>query len=205
MSQDSTLHGGSRAKVMSIIWFVAALLVLFTTENIWIDPWLRNKSRHAPSLTPEALSGLWFLALLGVTVFSILLIVAQVLVSMDRGIPLHKRVGTGLATFSAVLLCVLWARVTSGSSPVPEFTQSRKGHSVTLTWQASNSPTMGYNVYRSTESGGPYRKINLDLVQGLRYQDRDVKSGKTYYYVTRAVGTNGLESVNSTEIKATVP
>lgn len=205
MSQDSTLHGGSRAKVMSIIWIVAALLVLFTTENIWIDPWLRNKSHHMPRLTPEALSGPWFLALLGITVFSILLIVAQVMVSLDRGIPLRKRVGTGLATFSAILLCVLWARATNGSSSVPEPRQSRKGHSVTLTWQASKSPTRGYNVFRGTHSGGPYQRINHDLVQGLSYQDRDVKSGITYYYVTRAVGTNGLESVNSTEIKASVP
>jgi hypothetical protein len=205
MSQDSTLHAGSRAKIMSLIWLVASLLVLFTAENIWIAPWLKNKLPRVPNLAPEALSGFWFLALLAISVFSILLIFAQFLVALDRGIPLRKRVGTGLATLLAVLLCVLWARVTSGSSAVPTFLQSSKGHSVTLTWKASKSPAKGYNVYRGTKSGGPYLRINPDLVQGLSYQDQDVKSGVTYFYVIRAVDADGLESANSSEITAKVP
>lgn len=205
MSQDSTLHGGSRSKVMRIIWLVASLLVLFTAENLWIAPWLKNKLPHVPSLAPEGLTGFWFLALLAITVFSILLIVAQILVALDRGIPVRKRVGTGLATLSALLLCVLWARVTAGSSAVPKSQQGSKGHSVTVLWKASKSPVKGYNVYRATKSGGPYSRINPDLVQGLSYQDRDVKSGATYYYVTRSVDADGLESVNSAEITATIP
>lgn len=48
-------------------------------------------------------------------------------------------------------------------------------------------------------------RINPALVKELRYQDRDVKSGTTYYYVTRSVDADGLESANSAEIKATVP
>lgn len=205
MNQNSTLHGGSRARVMSIILLIASGLALFTAENIWIDPWLRNKSDHAPSLTPEARSGLWFLALLAITVFSILLIVAQVLVALDRGIPLRKRMGTCVATLSAVLLCVLWARVTGGTSPAWESYQANKGHTVTLTWAASKSLVKGYNVYRSTKSGGPYVKINANLVQGLSYKDGDVRGGTTYYYVTRSVDANGRESVNSSEITAVIP
>jgi len=190
---------------MSIIWLVASLLVLFTAENLWIAPWLKNKLPSIPNLAPEALSGLWFLALLAVTVFSILLIVAQILVTLDRGIPLGRRIGTGLATFSAVILCVLWARVTSGSSSAPQSSQSNRGHSVTLIWKASKSPAKGYNVYRGTRSGGPYSKINPDLVQGLSYKDQDVHGGMTYYYVTRAVDADGRESINSAEITATIP
>lgn len=205
MSQESTLHAGSRSKVMRIIWLVASVLVLFTAENIWIAPWLKNKLPLLPNLAPEALSGFWFLALLAITLFSILLIVAQVLVALDRGIPLRKRVGTGLATVSAVLLCVLWARVTVGSSFVLQTEQGGKGHSVTVTWKASKSSVKGYNVYRGTKSGGPYSRINPDLVLGLSYRDQDVKSGKTYYYVTRSVDADALESVNSTEIMATIP
>lgn len=205
MVQDSTLHAGSRSKVMRMIWLVASVLVLFTAENIWIAPWLKNRLPVVSSLAPEALSGFWFLALLAITVFSILLIVAQVMVALDRGIPLRKRVGTGLATLSAVLLCVLWARVTVGSSSVPQSQQGSKGHSVTVTWKASKSQVKGYNVYRATKSGGPYSRINLALVQGLSYQDRDVKSGTTYYYVTRSMDADGRESVNSSEIAATIP
>lgn len=205
MSPDSTLHAGSRSKVMRIIWLVASVLALFTAENIWIAPWLKNKLPLIPNLAPEALSGFWFLALLTITVFSILLIVAQVLVALDRGIPLRQRVGTGLATVSAVLLCVLWARVTVGSSSAPQSQQGGKGHFVTVLWKASKSPVKGYNVYRGTKSGGPYSRINPDLVLGLSYVDRDVKNGTTYYYVTRSVDADGLESANSSEIAATIP
>ena len=205
MNQSSTLHARSRAKVLSIIWLVASMLVLFAVENIWVDPWLRNKSQHIPSLVPEALSGLWFLALLVVTVFCILLIVAQVLVALDRGIPLLKRMGAGLATVIALLLCMLWVSVTSGKYSVPVFAQANKGHTVTLTWNASKSAVKGYNVYRGTKSGGPYTKMNSELVQGLTYQDQDVPGGKTFYYVTRSVDADGRESVNSSEIKVTVP
>lgn len=205
MTQDSTLHAGSRSRVVRIIWLVASLLVVFTAENIWIAPWVKNRLPSIPNLAPEALSGFWFLALLAISVFSILLIVAQVLVSLDRGIPLRKRLGTGLATFSAVLLCVLWARVTVGGSSVPQSQQITKGHSVTLTWKASKSSVRGYNVYRGTKSGGPYLKINPSLVLGLSYEDHDVKSATTYYYVTRSVDADGLESANSSEITAKIP
>lgn len=203
------LHSAARARVLSIIWIVASVLVLFAGENLWIDPWLKNKSRLVPSLTPEALSGLWFLALLAVSVFCILLLVAQVLVALDRGIPLHKRMGTGVATFLAVLLCVLWACVTSGMTSRSTFGQNfgreSKGHSVTLTWKASKSAVKGYNVYRGTTSGGSYTKINPDLVPELTYKDQDVPGGTTYYYVTRAVDADGRESVNSSEITVAVP
>jgi fibronectin type 3 domain-containing protein len=76
---------------------------------------------------------------------------------------------------------------------------------VTLTWKASKSRVKGYNVYRGTKSGGPYLRINPDLVQGLSYRDQEVKSGTTYYYVIRAVDADGLESVNSSKITAKVP
>jgi hypothetical protein len=205
MNSGSMLHAGSRAKVLSIIWLVASLLVLFAAENIWVDPWLRNKSRHMPNMVPEALSGLWFLALLIVAVFCVLLIVAQVLVAMDRGIPLLKRMVTGLATLLALSLCVLWVCVTSGASPRLAFALGSKSHAVTLTWKASKSSVQGYNVYRGTKPGGPYEKINSELVQGLTYKDQDVSGGATYYYVTRAVDVDGRESLNSSEITVAVP
>jgi hypothetical protein len=37
------------------------------------------------------------------------------------------------------------------------------GHSVSLRWNSSTSPVAGYNVYRSTKSGGPYTRVNSAL------------------------------------------
>jgi len=206
MSNGSIRRPRSRSTVLSsisIIWLLASVLALFALENIWVDPWLRSKSRDFPGLVPEPLSGLWFLALLVVGLVCVFLIVAQILVAKDRGIPLMKRMGTVSATLVALLLSVLWVRVTSGKSPV--FAQESKGHSVTLTWKPSKSAVRGYNVYRGTASGGPYTKINSDLVRELGYKDQKVQSGTTYYYVTRAVDSDGRESANSSEIKAVIP
>jgi fibronectin type 3 domain-containing protein len=44
-------------------------------------------------------------------------------------------------------------------------------HIVTLSYIASTSTVVGYNVYRGTVAGGPYTKINASLVSGLTYTD----------------------------------
>jgi Domain of unknown function (DUF4082) len=79
-------------------------------------------------------------------------------------------------------------------------------HSVTLSWTAGTSPNIsGYNVYRSSVSGGPYARVSGSLVTGTSYVDSTVSSGQTYYYVTTAVeGSNG-ESGYSNEAVAAVP
>jgi hypothetical protein len=77
-------------------------------------------------------------------------------------------------------------------------------HSVTLSWAASSSSASGYNVYRSTTSGGPYTKLNSTLLTGLTYTDSTVSSGATYYYVVTDV-TSGVESGFSNQATAVVP
>ena len=67
-------------------------------------------------------------------------------------------------------------------------------HTVTLTWQASSSANVtGYNVYRSTISGGYYGLVG-SAAESLSYADQTVESGTTYYYVTTAVNAEGEES-----------
>jgi uncharacterized membrane protein len=77
---------------------------------------------------------------------------------------------------------------------------------VALSWTASTSPgIVGYNAYRSTVSGGPYTRLNSSLIPNTNYNDQTVQSGDTYYYVTTAVNSQGLESAYSNEAVATVP
>jgi fibronectin type 3 domain-containing protein len=79
-------------------------------------------------------------------------------------------------------------------------------HSVDLTWTASTSTVSGYNVYRREQSQTSYTsKLNSSLVAGTTYTDSTVEAGKAYFYVARAVDSNGVESVNSNEAQAVVP
>lgn len=79
-------------------------------------------------------------------------------------------------------------------------------YSVALSWQASSSSVEGYNVYRGSASSGPFSKLTTaSLDASTSYSDNTVQSGKTYYYVTTAVGTDGVESSYSNEVEAVIP
>src|SRR5438874_168991 len=79
------------------------------------------------------------------------------------------------------------------------------GLRLALSWNASASTVSGYNIYRSTVSGGGYARLNSSLVSVLAYTDSTIQSGTTYYYVTTAVDANGVESTYSNEISAAIP
>jgi hypothetical protein len=79
-------------------------------------------------------------------------------------------------------------------------------HKVQLSWKASDSKhIVGYNVYRGTRSGGPYKKINRSLDPGRNYTDVHVIGGYRYYYVAAAVNVKGQESKYSKEVQAVIP
>jgi hypothetical protein len=78
-------------------------------------------------------------------------------------------------------------------------------HSVELSWTASTSVVIGYNVYQAVSSGGPYSMRNSSPVATTRYLDLSVQAGQTYYYVVTAVDSNNAESDYSNEVPATIP
>jgi len=79
-------------------------------------------------------------------------------------------------------------------------------HSVALSWNTSTSSNVaGYNVYRGTVSGGPYTRINSALDTTPFSTDTTAQSGQTYYYVTTAVDSSGMESGYSNQVQAVVP
>ena len=86
--------------------------------------------------------------------------------------------------------------------------KSPKPHKVTLSWHAaSSSPgksVVSYNVYRATNTGGPYSKL-ASGIKDTKYDDSLVSSGTTYYYVVTSVDEGGHESPYSAEIQAKVP
>jgi len=83
-----------------------------------------------------------------------------------------------------------------GVPPVPVITIIPGDAWVAISW-ASTATATGYNVKRSTVSGGSY--TTLKSVTATSYTDSTAVNGTTYYYVVSAVNTVG-ESANSTEI-----
>jgi hypothetical protein len=96
----------------------------------------------------------------------------------------------------------------AGSSPTTAVSGSgiaAVAHSVDLSWTASSSTVVGYNVYRGGVSGGPYTKINSAVDTGTLFSDGTVQSGQTYYYTVTAVDNSGTESAHSNEVQAIIP
>jgi len=83
-------------------------------------------------------------------------------------------------------------------------TASAGNQTVSLDWNNNGEADInGYNVYRSTTSGGTYTRLNGTLLSISNYTDNSVSNGTTYYYVVTAVDTSSNESTNSGEASAT--
>ena len=86
--------------------------------------------------------------------------------------------------------------------------KAQQPHWVTLTWEAPRAApgvsVVGYKVYRSTTSGGPYVKL-ATRVPGPPYDDHLVNSDRTYFYVVTALDQSGRESRFSGEVQAKIP
>jgi hypothetical protein len=75
---------------------------------------------------------------------------------------------------------------------------------VVLTWSANTEGNLaGYDVYRTTTSGGVSVKRNPTLLTSPTYTDTTVLNGVPYYYTVTAVNTSGESSVLSDEVTAT--
>jgi hypothetical protein len=135
----------------------------------------------------------------------ILAVICRVLLIKDSGRPGWKKALSGAAALTAMVMCIAWM-ATSGMAEGTWSVFHQRNHSVTLHWEASTTPNVvGYNVYRGEKKGRHEKKLNSVPVNGLTFTDTDVESGKTYYYVTRAVNTAGKESIDSKETAATIP
>jgi len=100
---------------------------------------------------------------------------------------------------------VAWANLAPLPQPPKNLSAATAAASVVLTWNASPSNNVAYNVYRATVSVGPFTKLTPVPTTSLTFTD-PVSSGTTYYYVVTAVGANSsLESAYSNEVSARRP
>ena len=73
-----------------------------------------------------------------------------------------------------------------------------------LNWEQAETETLaGYNLYRSTDGGVSFTKLNRSLISGedLQYTDRDVAEGQKYYYYFTTVDTDFHESARSNVVE----
>jgi fibronectin type 3 domain-containing protein len=78
-------------------------------------------------------------------------------------------------------------------------------HSVDIAWDAATPAPSGYNVYRATQSGGPFAKLNAAPLTVLIFTDSTVSSGTTYFYIVTSIAPDGTESGFSNQATAVVP
>ena len=116
----------------------------------------------------------------------------------------------------AIMQALGSAKILSDASSLAVVPDTRNGapqlqRAVTLTWKASSSSGVKYNVYRSGTKGDclkaksdDCKKINPSPVAGTSYTDSAVLVGQSYFYVVKAVSSGGTESVPSNEAPAVI-
>lgn len=77
------------------------------------------------------------------------------------------------------------------------------GKGILVEWDGVDGAE-GYEVARSTESGGPYTTVATVDASPTEYMDNDVENSTTYYYVVRTTAS-GWISEDSPEASETTP
>jgi len=81
------------------------------------------------------------------------------------------------------------------------FSATGSGNDIRVDWHTGHEiANLGFNIYRATNKGGPYTKINSALIPGLNYSalgktysfmDTDVTPGRLYYYKLEDIDVYG--------------
>lgn len=90
-----------------------------------------------------------------------------------------------------------------GSAPVIAYTQANSSGNLKIKWNEVPG-AVAYEVYRDTKNAYDYQKI-ATVTGAASYTDKNVKQGKKYYYLVRAVYGNGSAGEYSTYATGCVP
>jgi hypothetical protein len=122
-------------------------------------------------------------------------------VDNSADVTLAVNMDIGLATCTANIIAIATCNVVV----VQRVTNAALGgacsagspHTVSLSWTASTTPNVSYNIYRSITSGANYIKIGSVGVGVISYTDTTALAGQTYFYVATAVDSSNNESAFS--------
>jgi hypothetical protein len=189
----TSASSGTLTATPSSLGFGSQVLNTAATQTVKIT----NTGGSAVTITQGTVSGSGFS--LGITT-PLTLNAAQ-----SVNVPVVFTPGTSGTTSGSLVLTS--NGITVLSVPLSGTGLAALAHSVDITWAASTSaPLQGYNVYRSTVTGGPYSKLSATLSPTtLLFTDTTPVSGKKYFYVVTALNTSGAESAASSEVAVTIP
>ena len=106
--------------------------------------------------------------------------------------------------FLGTMAACWWACGASSGGNRLELTPTQ--HTVSLSWKASTTAGVQYNIYRGTQHLGPYAdKLNSSPQSGTTFTDSTVQNGMTYYYVVNSIDSESQESPYSNEAQAVIP
>lgn len=107
----------------------------------------------------------------------------------------------------AVLLLLVSAGFAQAQGAPGSVTWTGTPHGNALTWTASATAGVTYNLYRGTVSGGPYAKVNTAPIATLTFTDlnSNLTVSTQYFYVATAVDSNGNESAYSNQASVVTP
>lgn len=110
-------------------------------------------------------------------------------------------ISNSIGPMSAVLFITGNVDLQPTAAPANLHVTNEGNAQVSLAWN-SVSGSVGYNVYRSSLSGGGFVKVNGSPVSGTSFDDTGLQNSKTYYYVVTALDGAGNESKYSNEVNA---
>jgi hypothetical protein len=108
-----------KSLTLSLTWLLTAVLFAVPVENIWLDPWLRNRYPDFPSLAPQPPSAFWIVTFAAIGIVCVVLMVGQVLLMRREGVSRNTKIIAGLSVVVSLLLSVTWFVVTSGITSAP--------------------------------------------------------------------------------------
>ena len=86
---------------------------------------------------------------------------------------------------------------------VPAFAAT--SHSVVLTWLASPTSGVTYNVYRSSTAGSCKTTTVATGLTTLTFTDSTVINGSTYFYSVDAQNSGGKSACTSPDVQVQIP
>jgi hypothetical protein len=132
-----------------------------------------------------------------------------VTLNQNQSVTLNVQFDPTVAGAATGQLTITSNSTTGSTAQVPlSGTGTAVPHEIDLSWDAPSSsadPVAGYNVYRSTDGGASFTKLNSSPDSQVVYNDTTISSGTSYAYEVKSVDANGVESGPSSQVSVNVP